>query len=215
MSGQIMNDYYAGGETREVCTRLWGCEVLAWTRNGLVNGPFAKRPRPGNQSTLPASRVRVCIPSLHLSTLSSSPSPPKPSRLQALLDVTLAAEPSAVSNGRADLTVHTQPAHARAPYPPPEQRLSSCPVQHRLYLATAPPPQLTSSRSQTTIGCAALTPVLACSSVITPTNGPTTLVRWSPPNQVSLNDLDLDRCLFIDDQRALSFSASGFGLYCI
>jgi hypothetical protein len=88
------------------------CWRVGLERNGLVDGPFAKRPRPGNQSTLPASRVAAPFSSpLHL----SHPHPPKPPRLQALLVATLAAEPSAVSNGRADLTVHLQQAHARAP----------------------------------------------------------------------------------------------------
>lgn len=118
-----MNDYYAdatgpvlGGE-RPAHTGgpapARACWRVGLERNGLVHGPFAKRPRPGNQTTLPASQSRVAPFSspLHL----SHPPPPKPSRLQALLVATLAAEPSAVSNGRADLTVHLQQAHARAP----------------------------------------------------------------------------------------------------
>jgi hypothetical protein len=162
--------------------------VLACVRNGLVDGPFAKRPRPGNQSTLPTSRVAPFSSPLHL----SHPHPPKPPRLQALLVATLAAEPSAVSNSRADLTVHLQQAHARAPL----HASGTTALQHHLHLVTAPsavdvvPPQTS-------------TAVLCSRWCLLARHWHRTLNPRSPaPTKFSLSPVDFYRSLSINDHRA-------------
>jgi hypothetical protein len=113
--------------------------------------------------------------SRHPSSLSTLPIlTPKPSRLQALLDATFAAEPSvSYSNSRADQTVpHSQRQRTFGhPYTPPEPRLSSWPASPSLGDL---PPQLT-SLARNTLQAVLRPRLFACLSA----NPPTVPPPWS------------------------------------
>ena len=151
----------------------------------------------------------VSLPSLHLST-----SPPLPSSSSQTSQVAGAArsdsraEPSAVSNGRADLTVHTQQAHARAPLHASGSQRSS--VQHRLYLVTAPSAAVDVVAPQTS------TAVLCSRFCLLARHWHRTLNPCSlVPDQVFPEPHRLPRSPSINNHRAHRFFAPGFGLHCI